>query len=450
MKNKILITGLLPLIALYAGAQGLRIQSGATFKTTGAVSIVIENGSLINNGNGDIASSNVYFKGNTAGTFGGTTALAIQNLYVNKTAGNVLLGNNVAVANQVVLQGGILDLNGKEITLSATGSLSGESETNRIISPLGGSINIFVNLNAPLGEDPGNLGAVFTSSENFGSVLIKRGHKQQVNGPGKSIFRYYDITPSNNTALGTIFRMKYLDAELDGISEADLRFFKSFDNGVSFTDEGFSSRNTTSNFVNLSNVNSFARFTLTSPAFTLPVALTAFNAQCVNNKAALSFTTMQEINLDKFIIQRSTNSQQWYDIASLAATGGSTAKTYSYRDATAVGSANYYRIKAVDKDGSLNYSAAQKLTACRTRNIAIKLQPIPVKDNATLTVNSVAASKLTIHIYSADGKQLLQQKANVATGVNTINLNLVSLSAGSYYLIAAFNDGGQERISFIK
>ena len=451
MKQKISWLALFALPVLHSSAQGgLTIQSGATFKVAGNISIVADNCNIVNNGNGDLATANIYFKGNLPNNFSGTTPLAIQNLYVNKAASSVLLGSNVAIANQVILQSGLLNLNGNDINLSPTGSISLENETNRIIGPAGGSVNITLNLNAPLATEPGNLGAVFTSAENFGSVTIKRSHKQLINGSGKSIFRYYDITPTNNTALATIFRMKYLDAELDGINEGDLRFFKSTNNGISYTDEGFSSRNTTDNFVNLSNVNSFARITLTSPLLSLPVMFGSFNVQCVNNGASISFITLQEINIDKFIIQQSLSNIEWKDIASLNATNSNINHIYNFIDKNVGGNVPYYRIKAIDKNGSITYSNVQKLAACNNKNIEIKLHPVPVKTNATLTVNSIEPSSLSIKIYSTEGKQLLQQKATVVAGINTINLNLAMLSSGSYYLTVLFANGIQQRLTFIK
>lgn len=450
MKNKILITALLLLPAVASLAQGLTIQSGATLRTTGNISIVVNNGNLVNNGNGDIASSNIFLSGTTDGTLSGTTPLSIQNLYINKTAGTAKIGNDLAVQNQVVLQAGILDLNGKNINLSPTGSLAGETETNRIISPLGGTIGLTVNLNGPLAENPGNLGATFTSAEDFGSVVIRRGHKQQVVGPGKSILRYYDITPTNNVNLGTIFRINYLDAELDGIDENGLKFFKSTNNGVSFTDEGFNSRNTTSNFVNKSNVNSFARFTLTSDAFTLPVLIVSFTASCEHDNTVIRFKTAQEINMEKFVVQRSSNAAQWYDVNTQLPSGGSVGREYSFTDGSAVGGINYYRLKSVDANGSFTFSAVQKVNACKNRNIAVKIQPVPIANNSVVVISSVKETTGDLKIINAAGAELIRQKVIVKTGINKISPSLAGLPAGSYYLIIVFEDGTKETVPFVK
>lgn len=439
---------LLPAIASLA--QGLTIESGATLRTTGNISIVVENANLVNNGNGNLTSANIYITGTTGGTLSGTTPLAIQNLYINKTAGTAKIGSDLAVQNEVVLQSGILDLNGKNINLSPAGSLVGETETNRIISPLGGTIGLTVNLNAPLAENPGNLGATFTSSEDFGSVVIRRGHKQQLAGGGKSILRYYDITPTNNVNLAAIFRINYLDAELDGIAEGALKFFKSTNNGVTFTDEGFNSRNTASNFVNKSNVNSFARFTLTSDAFTLPVSIISFSAVCVNENTVVKFRTAQEINMKDFVLQRSLNAVQWNDINTQPASGGSAGKEYSFVDATAVGAANYYRLKCVDADGSIKYSSVQKVIACKNRDVSVRIQPVPVTENSVVVISSARETMGDLTIINAAGAQLLRQKISIKSGINKIAPDLRSLPAGSYHVIIIFEDGTRETVSFVK
>lgn len=441
---------MLLLPAAAALAQGLTIQNGATFRVSGNISIVVENGNLVNNGNGNLASSNIYIKGTSGGMLTGTTPLSIQNLYINKAAGIAKIGSDLAVENQVVLQAGTLDLNSYNINLSPAGSLAGETEANRIISPLGGTIGLTVSLNAPLAENPGNLGATFTSSEDFGSVTIRRGHKQQINGAGKSILRYYDITPTNNVNLATIFRINYLDAELSGIDETGLKFFKSVNGGASFTDEGFNSRNTTSNFVNKSNVNSFARFTLTSAAFSLPVSILSFTAACVNDNTIVKFRTAQELNLEKFVVQRSADAVQWYDVNTQSPSGGSTGREYSFTDGSAVGAANYYRLKSVDADGSFAYSAVQKVSACRSRDISVKIQPVPVSDNSIVLISSVKNAVGDLKIISAAGAQLIKQKIMIRAGINKISPDLRSLPAGSYYLIVAFEDGTKETVSFVK
>jgi hypothetical protein len=154
-------------------------------------------------------------------------------------------------------------MNKKNITLNASAFISGESEASHIIGPLGGEVIITLKMNAPNAVNAGNLGAVITSAFNLGQVTIRRGHKvQSGTGMQGSISRYYSITPASIQP-GTI-RLYYLDTELNSKSENQLTIFRSADNGISWSNQSFSSRDAALNWVEKTGVTSFDRLTLTS------------------------------------------------------------------------------------------------------------------------------------------------------------------------------------------
>ncbi len=135
-------------------AQGLKINTGTTFKTTAGVSLVVQNGNIVNNGNGDFLKSNVYLTGGTVANIDGTSPVSVSNLYINKPASSAVLKLDVNVTNNVVFQNGLLDLNGHNISLSPAGLLVGETEASRITGALGGYVSITVDLDAPWGIIP--------------------------------------------------------------------------------------------------------------------------------------------------------------------------------------------------------------------------------------------------------------------------------------------------------
>ena len=451
--KKIYLTAL-PLLLLLsvANAQGLKIQAGATFKTTGNISIVSESGSIINDGNGDFSTADIYFRGTGITTFGGTSPLSVQNFINARAKGKTILQNDLSVNAQVILQTGILDLNGKNIRLSSSGSLSGESETGRIIDELGGQIIITVKLNAPLAANPGNLGAIITSPANLGNVVVKRGQQPQATGnPNGSILRYYDITPSNNTALGAMLRFNYLDGELNGLAERDLSLYKSTDGGSNWTREGFSGRNAAADYVDLSGINSFSRWTLSTAAVALPVLLTGFNAQCDGNAVSLSWKTAQEINSKRFIVEKSTNGANWQMIGTVAARGNSaTESSYSYKDGSPAFVKAYYRLQEEDLDGRTVYSPVKVVESCGNNSVQMTLSPVPVYNKATLSVLANANSKSLITIYDAAGKQVYQQPVQLNKGNNQVQLDLSQLTKGYYHLSVDIPNTGKKGVSFIR
>ena len=81
--------------------------------------------------------------------------------------------------NAFFLLQGCLNLNGFNADLGTTGRLDAENENSRITGTNGGEVFFSTELNAPAGANPGNLGAIITSTQNLGNVLIKRGHRSQ-------------------------------------------------------------------------------------------------------------------------------------------------------------------------------------------------------------------------------------------------------------------------------
>src|SRR5215471_5562971 len=184
----------------YSGTAQLTISPGALF-FAGKQALALQNSNFINNGNFNADSGTVSFTGNFPSSVSGDQAIQFFDLQVAKTNNAaILLQRNVGVKRNILFSSGLLNLNGFNTDLGATGSLVNENENSRVIGSNGGQVQLSASLNAPLNANPGNLGAIFTSNENLGPVVIARGHQAlAVSGLGaNSILRYYDIFPANN------------------------------------------------------------------------------------------------------------------------------------------------------------------------------------------------------------------------------------------------------------
>lgn len=252
-----------------AFAQGLVIKPGTKLTTIGNVSVVIANGSFINNGSSNLGSADVYLTGSGAETIGGlNTTFILNKLILNRKASTVALGGNVTIKNAVIFTSGMLNLNSNNLVLAAPATLTGESETSRIIGPTGGEVITTVNLNAPASVNPGNIGAVIASTANLGSVKIARGHKVASVASNNSINRYYTITPLNNTSLNATVKFTYFDAELNSIAESDLKIFSSSNSGTSWTALTTAAASSSLNYVQVNALSSLYRYTLSKSTTT--------------------------------------------------------------------------------------------------------------------------------------------------------------------------------------
>lgn len=166
-------------------------------------------------------------------------------------------------------------------------------------------------------------------------------------------------------------------------------------------------------------------------AITLPVQLLSFEAtKKADHQALLSWLVAQEINLDRYEVQTSTNGQQFTTIASVKANAG---KAYSYVHSNPEGVKNYYRLKMVDKDGAFSYSPVRWVSMAQT---SITAGPNPFINNIKITTAGTA--KHTVNVYSAAG----QLVATKTFSGNTV-VNAPGLAAGMYTV--QVNDGATSK-----
>ncbi|HEX7846112.1 MAG TPA: hypothetical protein VF476_09965, partial [Chitinophagaceae bacterium] len=180
----------------------LKVQAGATIKTTGGAVITLQDMNLDNDGTiSQAAGEGIFrFTGSANNTISGNSAPLFDIAEIAKTGNAKLsLQRSVNIGSAINFTTGLIDLNNNNIFLQPSALLNSESETSRIIGPNGGYVEITNTLNNPASLNPGNLGAIISSSQNLGSTVIRRGHAVQSGGGiSTSVQRYYDIVPSNN------------------------------------------------------------------------------------------------------------------------------------------------------------------------------------------------------------------------------------------------------------
>ncbi|MBC7507197.1 MAG: hypothetical protein H7320_00380, partial [Ferruginibacter sp.] len=90
---------------------------------------------------------------------------------------------------------------------------------------------------------------------------------------------------------------------------------------------------------------------------TLPVNMLSVKGSEYNNGVKVDWKTATEINMDKYEVERSIDGQVFTVAGALPAQGTSTSvNDYSWFDSKPATGYNYYRIRSVSKDGTLQYS----------------------------------------------------------------------------------------------
>lgn len=169
-----------------------------------------------------------------------------------------------------------------------------------------------------------------------------------------------------------------------------------------------------------SNTNRFAIVLNNNNA--LPVTFTAINGYAKNNGINIDWMVANEINLSKYEVEKSADGIHFNMLSSINAANQN---SYSYFDATTMGTNNYYRIKAVDKNAAVQYSSIVNVKMNKgTTSVTVLNNPVK---NKLLVVqfDAVKAATYTIQLINNAG-QLVQQKqitCNAGTFVQSIELS---------------------------
>jgi len=424
----------------------LTITPGAQFSILSDTKLTLKNIDLINNGNFLVATTNpISFTGDASSFIGGDQAVRFVKLEINKTRNQpVFLHRTISVGDGVFFSAGFLDLNGFDIDLETTGHLDGEREDSRVIGSNGGNVIFSTNLNTPTRSNPANLGVIITSDQNLGNITIKRGHQLQVNpsNSGNSILRYYDISPVNNTNLNATLRLNYFEGELNGNDENSLALFKS-DDGVNWSNQGFTSKDAKNNFVEKTGIGSFSRWTLFSNNSVLPVHFIAFNEYCQGDKVVVNWKTAQEQNSSHFNIERSSDGIRWTVIGTLpSANNSNTERSYSFTDNNPLQN-SFYRIALYDLDGKVQYTNVIQSFCTITEMFTV--WPNPTHDAVFINIVTSNESQAVIKVFDSKGTLVKIEKTKILSGSNQLRTDMRLLSNGVYSLHVDWNNGQIEK-----
>jgi len=416
----------------------LQVAPGAYWNHSGAVYTVLDDMDLLDNGVFSDVSGTMKFAGNNGNTVSGAAIPGFYHLEIAKN-NTLFLQQDCAVGQDILFTSGIIDLNGRIITLSPAAQLVSESETSRITGVAGGYITITTPLNAPSGIDPGNLGAEITTAQNLGSTTIRRGHQSQNNGAGNGILRYFDILPANNAALNATLRFHYFDAELNGLAESNLTVWGSPDNS-SWTDRGFSTRDVTANYVDRDAISAFDRWTLSAPGNSLPVTFVFLRERCTGNATLLQWQTGLERHSSRFDIQRSSDASYWQVIGSVPAAGNSSmTHDYSFMDASPSGATCFYRVVEYDEDGRPQYAPVVS-SGCGIGG-PDRAWPNPCVNSLFVQIQLAEPARLLIKTYDEAGALVdVMQKGGYA-GFNEFEVDMRSKPAGVYHVVVEWGGG---------
>ena len=463
---------------VYTLGTGLAIPSatfGATVAGTlhtgtnavsGAGNFIVQPAAILSSGaanglNGNVTVSgtktlsklaNYVFNGTVAQSTGTLLPDSVNTLTINNMANVSLSGTAVVTGGPLYLTAGKLLLGANNIT---SASITGASSASYIVTDGAGKLRL---LNVGAGATRFPVGSSVTAynpavltnagtADNF-SVNVKNTFDAPFPSPDKVVNKQWNITPDNLAGSPNVtVALGWQTADqASGFNSANatavMHYMASAWSGNTATITG-------SGTIADPYMASAAGFTAFSPfavanTSALPVTLLSFNAVLNGNAGSITWSTSAEKNVQHFMLERSADGQQFAAIATIAASNTSRINNYNFTDMNLLTGLNYYRLKVVDKDGSVSYSRIAVINT-RLKGMLV-VYPNPVKDQLQVTFPAIAG-KASLEIVSAAGKIIAQYTLLNNNIQNSFNVS--ALAKGVYWLVFKQNDQ-QLRTQFVK
>ncbi len=166
----------------------------------------------------------------------------------------------------------------------------------------------------------------------------------------------------------------------------------------------------------------------TNCAGPLPVEFISFDASLESKGVKLKWVTASEITLHHFEVQRIENGSI-VNVGTVLSNGNATTlQEYTLTDFAPLSGGNYYRIAAVDFDGTVQYSELVYIEG-RAQSLKISLAPNPSSEGFKLNLSVLASSDFSVKVLALDGS--IVEETLLKMGTTSISIG-EKLKAGVY------------------
>lgn len=175
----------------------------------------------------------------------------------------------------------------------------------------------------------------------------------------------------------------------------------------------------------------------------LPIKLTAFTAQKLQNSVRLSWSSSSETNNSHYEILRS-DGNEWQVIGKVQGKGTTTTNsTYNFTDSRPLLGVSYYQLRQVDFDGK---SELSKIVPVKIDMLVSGLSVMASanKQQVQLTLNAEKAGQANITISNVTGQKIAQSVKHAEKGLNNFTIP-AKLKKGVY--VVSVNINGVKQVS---
>lgn len=430
-------------------ASGLNVTVGGNLSATGTYTP---------------GASQLTFNGGANQGWSGAAGNNYGDVSIAKSAGDVVLGSAVTLAN-LSLSTGHLEMGTHNLLM--TGSASGGSSTGYIktngtgmvtIQSIGAPARTF-----PVGHTTYNPLIIANGSGYDWTVKVKdglTGVAAPYNTDG-AVLRTWTISPSTNppaTGPDLTFQWDGTDPTQVGPvydNNANVQLwhydFAWISASVSTAQAGAPNART----LTRSGWTRFSDFAISNFSSPLPVGLVSFSGYKDGRRNLLQWTTSSELNNLGFEVQRSADGLQYSPVGfvnSQAAGGNSTdVLNYTFADNAPAGLKQYYRLRQVDIGGQARFSSVVLINSGKPSGMFIQsVYPNPARGPVQLVLTAPGKETVTVLVTDMMGRNLLRWNFGVDAGSNTLPLDVSALSGGTYIVRVLGADGSESQMKLVK
>jgi len=189
-------------------------------------------------------------------------------------------------------------------------------------------------------------------------------------------------------------------------------------------------------FANVTGISNGLRFTLGTSNRTqtpLPVELIDFKASQINNSVVLNWSTLSELNLEKFELQKTQDGKNWVSFDLVKATGNSNEKlAYQIYDENPFSEKSFYRLKMIDQDGSYRYSNIESVIFDNMSHSSLNIYPNPA--TKILSVYPYNKDLNYPKVYNILGEEVTKKILFFNPNEDELQIKIENLPTGTYLL----------------
>lgn len=174
----------------------------------------------------------------------------------------------------------------------------------------------------------------------------------------------------------------------------------------------------------------------------IPVELTSFTADIINNQVILNWNTATELNNYGFEIERSLDNNNFEKIGFVPGFGTTTEqKSYTFRVTEVPAATQYYRLKQIDYDGTFTHSNSVEVDGIYPTEFALlQNHPNPFNPSTSINFTLPVESNINLRLYNMLGQEVENLfSGDLQAGTHQVDFIANSLASGAYVYVLEAN-----------